>query len=1418
MALLRTLRARLLALFVSAKGDANPQPRSEAAWFPDQGRAAGYRIAIGYAIVAGLWSFSIDRIFLAASGVPESRLNLHVLDGLAIVAVTSLVLYFFVRYAFTRIGVAVAGLERSEARYRALFDETFDAIFVARPDSGAILDANPRAADLTGWPVESLRGMRLAELYPPEEAQAAMMEFEAMSRSRGERRVEQNVRRSDGGEVPVEISAAVGELPGGERLLFGIFRDMSERRRAEQTQQESERRYRVLFDSNPHPMWVYDLESLSFLAVNDAAVRHYGYPPEEFLGMTVADILPPEEGSRLLSNVGAARRRRGPDETGAWRHLRKDGGEILVEISSHTLDWEGRPAAVVLAYDVTEARKAGAALRESELRLRLALRSAKQGMFDLNVATGNVHVSDEYAAMLGYDPARFHPTLADLRNSMHPEDRDRVIEVYDSAASGGISEFRGEFRVRAADGQWKWILVLGAVVDRDAQGRALRMLGTHTDISESKAIAEQLRRSRDYYLTLLEDFPALIWRSGLDGKCDYFNKTWLAFTGRAMDQELGDGWTEGLHPEDRESCVTTYSDHFTRRESFEMEYRVRHAGGEYHWVRDVARPFSDLDGRFAGFLGSCFDITERKQMELSLRESELRLRLALRAGKQGLYDVNVATGEVLVNDEYARMLGYDPARFHPTLASWREALHPEDRDRVLALYDACISGDIPDSRAEFRLRMADGRWKWILAVGAVVERDRHGRALRMVGTHTDISEDKAAEERILKLSRLYATLSHANQAIVRARSEADLLREVCRVAVDHGNFRMASFGIVEGHNVKIVATQGDATGYLDRIRLSVDPEVAEGRGPTGTALRLGRPYVCDDFLSDPATLPWHEAARAAGFRSTAAVPVTRDGKTSGVITFYATEPGYFDPEIVSLIEALAANLSHGLDALNNARERESAMERLRAANDRLTAVFEASPLSFVILKPDGVVTDWNPAAQRVFGWTAAEAIGRTLPFVPPERAGESAELRRRAAMGESIAGVELRRRRKDGAEIEVSLYTAPLHDSQGEVYAIMAILADITERKRLEAELRRVAAEREQLDLVFNRSPAIAFTVRTAPGLPIEFVSRNVDQYGYSAEELMGGQGNFASVVHPDDLELAMAETAGFIAQGHSEYSHEYRMLTRGGEPRWTDVRGWIERDGGGQPVRITGVLLDITARKLAEQELARTKSELQQLSIRLLEVQEKERQALSRELHDELGQALTAVKLHLQRIMRQSNASGFAERLEECVRITDGALQQVRGLSLWLRPPQLDDLGLEAALRWQVLHMAEAGGLEVRFAADPDMPRLSPEIEVACFRVAQEAMTNVVRHANARHLDVELRRREGELEVRVRDDGCGFDEPALRRGPARASVGLVGMHERVALVHGSLEIHSRPGAGTEVVANFPVRLRDESAASRRIE
>ncbi len=246
----------------------------------------------------------------------------------------------------------------------------------------------------------------------------------------------------------------------------------------------------------------------------------------------------------------------------------------------------------------------------------------------------------------------------------------------------------------------------------------------------------------------------------------------------------------------------------------------------------------------------------------------------------------------------------------------------------------------------------------------------------------------------------------------------------------------------------------------------------------------------------------------------------------------------------------------------------------------------------------------------------------------------------------------------------------------------------------------------------------------------------------------------------------------------------------------------WPERE-------VEWLLSNLRDLQRAESALRETEERYRTLARHLLEVQEAERQGIARELHDDLGQMLTTIRMNLQ--ATRSRRWQRPRKLAESVALVDEAIEHVRETTFALRPPILDDLGLEPALRWYVSRQATQAGLASQLdAASIDDVRLPPSVETTCFRLVQEAITNVIRHARARRVDVAVSVAGGEMEVVIHDDGTGFDVDAARkRAAAGSSLGLLSMEERVSLAGGRLTIESTPGHGTTLRAHLPLLRED---------
>ncbi len=280
--------------------------------------------------------------------------------------------------------------------------------------------------------------------------------------------------------------------------------------------------------------------------------------------------------------------------------------------------------------------------------------------------------------------------------------------------------------------------------------------------AELAASQERLARSSDFYLSVLENFPALIWRSGLDAKCDYFNRTWLEFTGRPLSEELGDGWAEGIHPDDLERCVDTYIQNFEQRTPFEMEYRLRHHSGEYRWIIDMGHPFHGIQGEFIGFLGACFDASER-------HAAAERLRLAASVfshAREGILLTDAETNILEVNDAFCEITGYSRAEVVGQRPGMLKAsrLHNQDfyQDMWVALREhGYWQGEIWNRKKSGEV------YAELLTISTV--RDTSGAIANYVGIFADITLQKEHEQRLEHLAHYDPLTGLPNRTLLSDR-------------------------------------------------------------------------------------------------------------------------------------------------------------------------------------------------------------------------------------------------------------------------------------------------------------------------------------------------------------------------------------------------------------------------------------------------------------------------------------------------------------------------------------------------------------------------------------------------------------------------------------------------------------------------
>jgi PAS domain S-box-containing protein len=465
--------------------------------------------------------------------------------------------------------------------------------------------------------------------------------------------------------------------------------------------------------------------------------------------------------------------------------------------------------------------------------------------------------------------------------------------------------------------------------------------------------------------------------------------------------------------------------------------------------------------------------------------------------------------------------------------------------------------------------------------------------------------------------------------------------------------------------------------------------------------------------------------------------------------------------------------------------------------------FLSSPLAAFVFDRDARILRWNPAATATFGWEEAEVIGQRLPIIPHHSQEEFGRLLEHVLAGNRLTGLEAVRQRKDGTSISVRISTAPFRDSDGNVIGVLAMLEDLSVTRSLE---RSIAETNRLLAALIDASP-VAIIVADADSRIRIWNAAAEEVYGWKAAEVVG-----------QPVATIASTAAGLLLSGLAAAADATQLpsvIAVDSRRDGTKFFSWPAAavvDAGQSRVTTMALVRDVSQQVEAERAAVRASEELRALSLRTMEIMEEERIRISREIHDDLGQLLTAVMFDLAAAKQSSGGDALvAARLDHAAATVQTALASVRRIAADLRPPLLDKMGLQAAVQMEVTAFQERTGIECNLSLMDEEPGIGGDAATAVYRIVQEALTNVGKHADAQSVDVRMRQRNGTFYLEMRDDGSGIDPARKREG----ALGLVGMRERAAAIGAELRIE--PGRPHGTVVTLVVPMHESTVAPREV-
>jgi PAS domain S-box-containing protein len=463
---------------------------------------------------------------------------------------------------------------------------------------------------------------------------------------------------------------------------------------------------------------------------------------------------------------------------------------------------------------------------------------------------------------------------------------------------------------------------------------------------------------------------------------------------------------------------------------------------------------------------------------------------------------------------------------------------------------------------------------------------------------------------------------------------------------------------------------------------------------------------------------------------------------------------------------------------------------------KLATIVESSDDAIASGTLDGIIVSWNAGAQKVYGYTEVEAVGKPITMLlPPELPNEESRILETLKAGGRIEHFETVRVAKTGKRINVSLSISPIKDSSGRIVGISGIARDITDRKQAE-EVLRASEERRRLAQEVAGIGAFERDVRTGR---ITWAEGLESLYGLPPGSVHGKTTAFFNdLIHPADRE----RTAHLIQQALKSgqpTEGEWRAIWPDGSVHWIVSRWQVFIDASGEPLRVVGVNLDITRRKQMEEELSG-------MSQNLIKAQEQERSRIGRELHDDINVKLALLSVGLEQL--QENPSEVNMLAQELRTQLTAISNDVEVLAHDFDSSKLELLGVIAGMKSWCREFAERQRIQIDFRHNVQKT-LPPEVGLSLFRVLQEALHNAAKHSGTKRIEAQLREDSGEIHLIVRDFGRGFDVATAVCGKG---LGLTSVRERVRLLNGTITIDSTPLRGTTINVNLPLTSRSDSA------
>lgn len=1238
--------------------------------------------------------------------------------------------------------------------------------------------------------------------------------------------------------------------PSSDGLTI-LFRDITEQKKHTRELELKEKHFQGLLENN-HSIIALTDDALNPIYRSPSSTPIMGWTDEDIKVTGDINRVHPDDIITMNTTVAEAIKKPGIPQPYISRYLHKNGHYIWLEGTATKLpDVSVVKGIVFNARDVTEKM-------ELELLLLKANKLARIGNWDVDLIKQTVYWND-ITREIHEAESSFVPDLATAINFYKEgASRELITQKVKEAIELG-KPFDEELEIVTVKNNVRWIRTIGETEMVD--GKCVKIYGSFQDINEKKLAEEKILFEQLDKMALINSTDDFMWSVSKDLKLIAANKAFISNIkiDTGVDLKAGDKILLKVFPQELLNQWQSYYKRALMGESFREEsYSKNSTDKSYTWIETAFNPIY-LNEDIIGIACYARNITERKKAEEQIKESEEKFRTLVQQAADGIVIVDEAGNYLEANESMAKLTGYtvnelktmngskiveeEDLRSNPIRLEEIKTGNPVFVERVIVKKD----GTLRNIEISAKLMQKD---KVICILRDATERKKTQEKIRLneikllkaqeIGKFGYWQQDMnsntvwASKEamRIYGLGTEDGELQRA--AIAACIIDVDMVREAAINLVEHGKEYNIDIRInpadgspmkyisalaeleknEKGEPIRIVGTLQDITE-----RKKAEEELRQSEGRTRRIFEsdmIGFIYfdlngeildANDRFLEmtgyskqdlSEHKINWSKMTPPE-YHDLDRIAIEHIVKT-GICQPYEKE--YFRKDgsrLAILIGATAlegGNFGKGVSYVLDISERIKAENKLKENEIYLRTILDTEPECVKILNSKGELLSMNPAGLAMIeADNEQQVLGHCMTELVDEKYRMGFNRLSKEVFNGNPGTFEFEVTGLKGGRRWLEIHAVPLKDTSGNITNLLGVTADITNRKLAALE---ITASELKYRRLFESAKDGIFILNAETGFIEDVNSFLCDMLHYSHEEFLDKQLWEISL-----FKDIAANKESFLKLKSKKYVRyeNLPLVTKTGQPIWVEFISNVYDVKGKAVIQCS--IRNITDRKIAEDEITKTTEELRQLTTHLQTIREEERKRIAREIHDELGQQLTAIKMDTVWIDKQvsSESVSIKNKLKYMIELLDGSHQSVRKILNELRPAALDDNGLLETLEWLGKQFTDTSNTPVHFTSNQTTIKLQQEAAICIFRVYQEALTNIMRYAEAKKVVSSLNIIDKRIVLIIEDDGKGFDTAAVQ---SKNSFGLLGMKERVHSLNGAFDLISLPDKGTTIVVNLP--------------